>query len=37
MFIIDFPLIYKATIHVFTITLCIFIHIIEDLLLYILG
>jgi hypothetical protein len=37
MFIIDFPLVIKATKHVFIITLSILIHIINDLLLYILG
>ena len=37
MFIIDVPLIIEASNHVFTITLCIFIHIIDDLLNYGLG
>jgi len=32
MFIIDFPLIIKATYYVFIITLSIFIYIIEDFL-----
>ena len=37
MFIIDVPLIIETTSHVFTITLCIFIYIINDLLNYGLG
>jgi len=37
MIIIDLPSVIKATKHVFIITLCIFIHIINELLLYILG